>query len=212
MSAKCHFIIKAWPSPSNWLTWLFPHSVALYIPNIRPAVDDIHNIHRWRAWNKRDNCACVPVQCTSGLHSRGQCVLRYDKVMINESLKQLTARLNKQLRFHINNALNGITDHRCSCGIPNHPWVHSLSAHPEECPIPQATWILCPSLTRLDLEEFRLARMSARMAACRTGRPRSNENTSSKPFITECRFTSLLPEVVIWHDICELFDSSVSER
>lgn len=47
MSAKCHFIIKAWPSPSNWLTWLFLHSMALYTQYIRHTVNYIHNIHRW---------------------------------------------------------------------------------------------------------------------------------------------------------------------
>lgn len=47
MSAKCHFIIKAWPSPSNWLMWLFLHSMALYIQYIRHTVNYIHNIHRW---------------------------------------------------------------------------------------------------------------------------------------------------------------------
>lgn len=51
MSAKCHFIIKASPSLSNWLMRLFLHSMALYIQYIRHTVSDIHNIHRWRVSN-----------------------------------------------------------------------------------------------------------------------------------------------------------------
>ena len=67
---------------------------------------------------------------------------------------------------------------------------------------------LNPSLTQLDREEFCLARGLKRGG----GRPRSKDSASSKPLITERRFTSLLPEVVIWHDTCALFDSSVFER
>lgn len=44
MSAKCHFIIKAWPSLSNWFTWLFSsqHGTIQYIWHIRHTVSDIH--------------------------------------------------------------------------------------------------------------------------------------------------------------------------
>lgn len=68
MSAKCHFIIKAWPSLGNWLTWLFLHSMALYIQNIRHTANYIHNIHRWRASNMFYNCDQVPALYVVKMH------------------------------------------------------------------------------------------------------------------------------------------------
>ncbi|TNN58969.1 hypothetical protein EYF80_030793 [Liparis tanakae] len=50
---------------------------------------------------------------------------------------------------------------------------------------------------QLDTEESRLACMWTRMPECRVGRPKSKENMSSKPFITDRRSTSSLPEVAI---------------
>lgn len=44
MSAKCHFIIKAWPSWSNRFMWLFSsqHATIQYIWHIRRTPGDIH--------------------------------------------------------------------------------------------------------------------------------------------------------------------------
>lgn len=49
MSAKCHFIIKAVPSPSNRLPWLFLHSMAPQSSAL--GINDIHIIHRRRDSN-----------------------------------------------------------------------------------------------------------------------------------------------------------------
>lgn len=86
---------------------------------------------------------------------------------------------------------------------------YSLSSDQVKHLVPTVMLILWPSLTQLDLEEFCLACMLTCMPECKTGWPKSMENMSPKPFITDSRFTSSLLEAVIWHDISELFDSSI---
>ncbi len=75
--------------------------------------------------------------------------------------------------------------------------LYSLLSDHVKRPVPRVMLTLCPCLTQLDTEEFCLACMLTCMPECRTGRAKSKENTSSKPVIMDCSFTSSLPEVVI---------------